>query len=89
MVDFDGRDRPVNGWGVASKRTMSGVAPAPKASAAHWAELATAAEFLALVAKRAEDETGDRDVREIREGAEAVAKVCRARAHDTQRDSSG
>ncbi len=63
----------------------SGVVPSAAASPAHWAEVAVAAEWLASVARRVADDTGDQSVREISAAAEDVAIAARVQAYGAQR----
>ena len=49
---------------------------------AQWAEIAIAAEFLALVTRRIADATGDADVLEISEAAGECRNAARERSRD-------
>lgn len=80
MADFDDVFSGVNAPRMTAKRMKSGMVPVAHASASELAEMAAAAEFLGIVAKRAEDRTGDPEARAIREAADEVAASCRAKA---------
>jgi len=63
-------------------RRVSGMVSRPTATPGQWAELAEAAEALAAIAARIETESGDRDVRRIRDGAYAVSEIAKERSED-------
>ncbi len=76
MAHLDGGDGGANGWGVAPRRTKSGMVPAPRATPAQWAQLLAVVREVARVAGEIEDATGDPDIRDIRDGAEEEILIC-------------
>lgn len=82
MADFDDASRYANARGMSHERRGSGMAPRAVATAEQWREIAIAVGRLMATAQKAEDASGDRDVRRIREGAAAVYMLAVERARD-------
>lgn len=87
MVDFDEASHGANCCAVPGGRRKSGIVPRPQATPAHWVRLAAAYQLALIEVESVARETGDRDVRRLRDATAAVLEMALQRARAADEDA--